>query len=70
MRWENGPEGEPGNWVAELYRFKRLPWGLNSSPFLLLFVLHNHLLEYAGDDETKKNISERIIENLYMDDLV
>jgi hypothetical protein len=68
VRQEVSSDGEI-TWCAELYRFKRLPWGLNVSPFLLLFVLSNHLMTYAKDGE-EIEISKKIIENLYMDDLI
>ena len=49
-----------------LWRFKRMPWGLNTSPFCLMATLHHHL------DNWHKNphLAQRIKKNLYVDDLV
>jgi hypothetical protein len=70
VRWIPPVGDQPGKWTAELYRFLRLPWGLNASPFLMLFIVHNQLMTYAADNGEEQDISRAIIENLYMDDLI
>lgn len=59
----------PKNWNQEVsaenvqvYRFKRLPFGINCSPSILAMVLRHHL---------SKNVdTEDIVANLYVDNLI
>lgn len=49
------------------YRFLRIVFGLTSSPFLLNGTIRHHL---ANNLENKRDIVERIKDDLYVDDLV
>ena len=53
-----------------LYAFHRLPWGLNVSPFILLKVIRTHLRDNFSEDQHSSKLTENILRNLYMDDLV
>ena len=54
------PEGK--NLIV--YRFRRLPFGIVSSPFLLAAVLKTHLAQYSSEVEKK------LLKNLYLDNIV
>ena len=49
-----------------VYRFKRLPFGLSCSPFILQATLRKHLGEKELDEQTMQNF----ISSLYVDDSV
>ena len=50
-----------------MFRFRRLCFGLNSSPFLLNAVLRHHIETYKASDP---EFSSKLIESFYVDDLV
>ena len=50
-----------------VFRFRRLCFGLNSSPFLLNAVLRHHIEAYKASDP---EFSSKLIESFYVDDLV
>ena len=49
-----------------LWKFRRMPWGLNTSPFCLMATLHHHLDHWNANPSLAKKIKR----NLYVDDLV
>lgn len=49
-----------------LYRFCRVVFGVNSSPFLLNATLQYHICQYSSDPEFVENL----LNSLYVDDLV
>ena len=57
-------------WIVDgevlIYRFTRLPFGLNCSPFLLAAVMHRTLFGSDMDEETR----DQIISSFYVDDSV
>ena len=48
-----------------IYRFLRVVFGITSSPFLLNGTIRHHLSKYL-----EKEIAQRVIDDLYVDDLV
>ena len=52
--------------VVNVYRFKRLPFGLTSSPYILQATLRKHLKDYEIDEETMRNF----VASIYVDDSV
>ena len=50
-----------------IYRFVRLLFGLNSSPFVLNATIRNHLSQYA---EADKEFILKVLHSLYVDDFV
>jgi len=54
------------DWKGFLWKFRRMPWGLNTSPFCLMATLHFHLDNWQPHSE----LAKRIKKNLYVDDLV
>ena len=48
------------------YRFNRLLFGVNSSPFLLQAILRKHITEHKDKELNKK----KLLESLHVDDLV
>ena len=63
--WVDDLEG-PVNEVV-VYRFCRVVFGLNSSPFLLNATLRHHVLRYVdGDPE----FTQKVLDSFYVDDLV
>eukprot|EP00794_Sanderia_malayensis_P004267 gene4267-biopygen3471 len=61
---DNIEEKDP---AVNVYRFKRVVFGVNSSPFLLNAVLRYHISLYQGRDP---NLSEKLAKSFYVDDLV
>ena len=57
-------------WIVDnqvkIYRFTRLPFGLNCSPFLLGAVMRHTLFNTVLDDETR----DQILSSFYVDDTV
>ena len=53
--------------VIMMYRFCRVVFGLNASPFLLNGTIRHHLATYAGVDP---EFVKRMVERFYVDDLV
>ena len=49
------------------YQFKRVPFGLTCSPFLLYTVIHHHLKKYVDQCSNTTNI---ISHSMYVDDLI
>ena len=47
-----------------MYRFKVVPFGATSSPFMLNAVLHYHLEQY------KSMVSHDLLSNLYVDNII
>ncbi|XP_065061319.1 uncharacterized protein LOC135688408 [Rhopilema esculentum] len=52
---------------VEVYRFKRVVFGVNSSPFLLNAVLRFHINKYKEEDP---DFAMKLADNFYVDDLV
>ena len=50
-----------------IYRFKRVVFGITSSPFLLNGTIRHHLDKYT---HSEGEVAERIKNDLYVDDLV
>ena len=50
-----------------VYRFCRVVFGLNASPFLLNATLRHHILKYLQSDP---KFVQRVLESFYVDDLV
>uniref|UniRef100_A0A183C5R8 CCHC-type domain-containing protein n=1 Tax=Globodera pallida TaxID=36090 RepID=A0A183C5R8_GLOPA len=59
---ETPPDGD--NLVA--YRFRRVPFGVVSSPFLLIATIHHHLNSYAKNQD----LCNEIKASLYMDNIL
>lgn len=55
--------GDPN---VEVYRFYRVVFGMNCSPFLLNATLQHHVTEYYAHDPA---LTEHILAGLYVDDL-
>ena len=55
------------NLSVVVYRFCRVVFGLNASPFLLNGTIRHHLATYA---EVDPEFVKRMIEGFYVDDLV
>ena len=55
------------NSPIEVYRFNRVVFGVNSSPFLLNGVLRHHISKYQ---ELDPEFATKLASNLYVDDLV
>ena len=55
------------NFKLEVYRFNRVVFGLNASPFLLNATIRHHVGKYAEDD---LRFFERMRNGFYVDDLV
>jgi hypothetical protein len=63
-----------------LYRFKRMPWGMNCSPFCLIATINHHLDTFTKDASTifpnSKHLesdpifAEYLKDETYMDDLI
>ena len=51
--------------APEVYRILRLPFGVNSSPFLPIATVHAHAEKYA---ETFPDAVREILHNMYVDD--
>lgn len=49
----------------ETYRFTRVTFGMNSSPFLLNATLQHHILQHYEHDQ---NFAERLLAGFYVDD--
>jgi hypothetical protein len=61
--WVDNPKAK--NPVVKIYVWKRLPFGLTSSPFILRAVLMWHLAKY----ETQyPGITNRVLDQIYVDD--
>ena len=55
------------NWSVIVYRFCRVVFGLNASPFLPNGTIRNHLATFA---EVDPEFVRKMIESFYVDDLV
>ena len=62
--WVDSVEKEDPELV--LYRFCRVVFGVNSSPFLLNATLQHHISQYSSDPELVENLPN----SFYVDDLV
>ena len=51
-------------WDGDVYRFKRVCFGLTCSPFLLNVTIQHHL------KNSLKNVSKKMLESFYVDDLI
>ena len=58
---------EAGRSEIEVYRFSRVVFGLNASPFLLNATLRHHALKYQ---EADPKFVQRLLESFYVDDFV
>ncbi|XP_046854266.1 uncharacterized protein LOC124447403 [Xenia sp. Carnegie-2017] len=56
-----------GNLEVVVYRFCRVVFGLNASPFLLNATLRHHIAQFA---ETDQVLAQKLNEGFYVDDLV
>ena len=58
---------ESDKWETVVYRFCRVVFGLNASPFLLNATLRHHVSKYL---ETDPEFVKKVLESFYVDDLV
>ena len=63
--WVDDIDGD--NFKLEVYRFNRVVFGLNASPFLLNATIRHHIGKYADEDP---RFFERMKNGFYVDDLV
>lgn len=56
-----------GDMNASVYRFARVVFGLNSSPFLLNATLRYHFSTFEKED---KEFAKKMVESFYVDDMV
>jgi hypothetical protein len=54
-----------------IYRFKRILFGVISSPFLLIQTIHHHLNQISGSfgNKSEAKLCDMIKRNLYMDNI-
>jgi len=57
IRWVE--KDENGEWQERLYRFTRLPWGINTAPFILNAVIRYLYDEYVEKEMTEKTPAEK-----------
>ncbi|XP_003369026.1 Pao retrotransposon peptidase family protein, partial [Trichinella spiralis] len=53
--------------APRIYRFKRLCFGLSSSPFLAVYIIGHHVKKYQHQFP---EVSNEVLENMYVDDLL
>jgi hypothetical protein len=73
MYWLEEVPGKPGEFEIAIYRFVRLPWGLNCSPFILQAAIKCHgedIIATITNDEEQVKIIREILISLYIDDLI
>jgi hypothetical protein len=68
FRWHR--KDKRGKWRECWYRFKRLPWGLICSPFVLNAVIRYLFKLYGEKHPQYKEILDNLAQNTYVDDLV
>lgn len=62
-----------GSWDEELYRFTRMPWGINCAPYVLNVAIRYLYSEYCKENQGNQEIQEmfrKLSETTYVDDIL